>query len=494
MQTPDGNTTILGLTLRRLRGDAWTLFADPISWRRRALAHTEAFRRAQAEMGPAAEAPAPSGPALDRAGEAALILADKYETDPLHPEAGPFAARFSSQAAGMARLLLTGELAEQQGTILELSNLIRPAKTPDYPVPVRAPNMSRKLIIGRSTGSAIGDALSILQRASEESFPRPEFLTPDPVYSALEACIRTLAAAEAANPFDFADGARVLDAAVQAAYVAYAALSGGAKAPVQVHYSMDESPTRIFASFVRDVWPEIGALMAAKYSGGRMSAASGRTDPGVFTPTSANGMPQLLGDSIWAEVARRSDALLAEDADAQLAEEDGGFLPCDILEFISDADFPSIRAWRDVEEMSVTYTRGYEDGMLVRLWLDDSIAPGESRHVDVLVTEPSTFISFASIGEGDPSRSNLVSSLRIEHVPVSISENPDFSFFDPDSSEVRWLVSDAPPSMDPPGTLELDVRCGRRAPRRRWTVGEFNARTFIASRNFLTNYDGGRGV
>jgi hypothetical protein len=484
------NFTIFGLTLRRLRGDAKRVPIDLSDWRAKLEAHRSAFKRAQVALGPATPPDiAPDGPEIDRVGEAAVILADKYETDPLYPDAGPLVARYAQEVAGLTRFLLIGEIEEQKGIAYTLGRFLIPAKTVEYPKTNMDLEPSQKLIIGRVQDSSILMALRVLQRTTDESFLRPAFAEASPVHAALEACIRTLNTVYDSDPILYSDPSRRLDAAIQAAYMAYIASFDMSDASITIQNFTEHSPEQIFAKFIKEAWPSIEDILASKYIDQRVRTASGRTDASDPYNPSGKELPQLLSGSAIDEITRNSTQLLIDQADADAAEAKEQFLPCDILEFISTTP-PSIKVWRAVEELEINYTKGYEDGLMLRVWIDDSVNPSESTFVDILVRESQDVVLFNSQDTGDLLLESQVLSMRIEHFLVYITENPLFSFFDPDSSEERWTTTPIEADFSNPGYLDIAVKCGQSCSHRRWTVTEGSVESFIESRNFFLNYEG----
>jgi hypothetical protein len=127
---------------------------------------------------------------------------------------------------------------------------------------------------------------------------------------------------------------------------------------------------------------------------------------------------------------------------------------------------------------------------MLRVWIDDSVNPSESTFVDILVRESQDVVLFNSQDTGDLLLESQVLSMRIEHFLVYITENPLFSFFDPDSSEERWTTTPIEADFSNPGYLDIAVKCGQSCSHRRWTVTEGSVESFIESRNFFLNYEG----
>ena len=492
MGTGNDNSTVRGLTVRRMRGDSRRIAADPTEWRARLEAHRLAFERARDELPPVETEPAPDGPDIDRAGEAALVIADKYETDPEHPETGPLVARFAQEAAGLIRFLLVGEIEEQRGIAYMLTELLRPPETIEYPLLVKDPDPLQKLIIARKTSSSMEIAMRILQRSAEEDFEIPSSIVPEPVYAAMEACVRALEAATGSDPLEYSDPTRMLDAAVQAAYIAYLAAMGESATDVSDIDNTDRTQEAVFSDFIRDAWPAMNEILASKYITQRWLCASGRTDPAWSDdPYIPDPLPRLLVDDEFVEATRISTRLLQEQADAEAAEAMFDYLPCDCIEFVSTIP-PAVKLWRNTHSIEIVYNKGYEDGMVLRLFFDDSSNPGESRTADILVTEKQTVLKFDSVGLGDSLRESQVVSFRMEHFPVTVTENPAFSFFDPDSPGNRWIVEPVDlATFDAPGSLTISVEQGPPVGRRRWTITEASAQDFIISNNILGEYQEG---
>lgn len=483
----DENSTIFGLTLRRLKADASKIPSDMDAYRLSLTNHILAFRRAQEELGPIPVEPVEDISLYDRFKEIAYILSKKYKTDLDSIEDGPILARFAQEMAGLTRILLTGEIEEQRGINFELTELTRLPKSVYYPNGLIDQNTLKKLIIARGIGHTSNIALQVAQRQTEEQFPRPADLEYDPEYMAIEACMRVMENVDRLDPQTYTDETKKLNAAVQAAYVAYVATLPKVATNLIQLKAIDKRPDEIFYQFIRDAWPKIESILATKYKNKRTVTASGRSDPAHTYPSSWSiGFSNLMSSSPTDETSRLSTKLLQDKADYDRFNLVDNSFFCNAFEY-ADSVPPQIKVWTDIKSMQLEYSQGSEDGMIMRIVFSKD-SPDE-KTVDILIKSPVTFFEYKSFEEYTEGISISTSpTITFNFIPVYITENPNFSFFDPDSDENRWIIEEIADSEVEIGTIELTVDYNDGPSRKFWTVTDYNALNFLNTHNFFADY------